>query len=131
MGNHKNHSKQKAELKKYFPNIIGFIDAFKKEFGYEQFSIALQQIEAVLFIDTILPAVQQKYSCLPKHDSIIVNKKDVPEVMEILKTIFDAINFKYQFKIDGEIRLNAEPQQELIKETIKHSTGKAAPVNRQ
>ncbi|MDQ2718221.1 MAG: hypothetical protein M3Z26_00465 [Bacteroidota bacterium] len=108
----KNHTKKKAELKTYFPNIIGFIDRFKKQNGYKNFSISLQQIESVLFIDTILPAVQKSFSCLPKHDSIIINQKDVNEVMAILKNIFEEINFKYQFKIDGQVALS-DPQAQI------------------
>lgn len=95
-----NRSANKNDLKESFQHIIGFIDTYKTMFGYQQFSIALQQVESVLFIDTILPIIHKEYSCLPKHDSIIVDTKDVKPIVATLKSVFDEIGFKYHFKID-------------------------------
>ncbi len=107
----KYHSTQKKELKKLFPWLIKFIDFFKKVNGDEYvkinpskksngcFPVALQQLEAAVFIDTLLPALRDHgLYALPKHDSLIVDAEKYDEAMEIITSILDGIGFRYHFK---------------------------------
>lgn len=136
-----NKSANKKDLKDNFPHIIGFIDTYKKMFDYEEFSVALQQVESVLFIDTILPVIQKEYSCLPKHDSLIVDTKNVEQIIATLKSVFDEIGFKYHFKIDDvdykryKTPTQSEPNNEIdMKEETSNEqlmTSQDVPMNLQ
>lgn len=66
------------------------------------FTVALQQMESALFIDTLFPALRNNgLFALPKHDSLIVDADKVGEARRIIEGILKAIGFQYHFKING------------------------------
>lgn len=144
----KNDSDEKEKLKNLFPNIVAFMDAFKALHGakyvlerrkmkgeekydkpYAVFPVSLQQIESILFIDTLYPAVSDAgFKCLPKHDSLIVDEDKKEEVLKIIQNIMNGISFKYHLKINGKNDKNADLQKKIVPESIQHSTAKISPV---
>src|SRR5690606_29763693 len=45
------NTERKERLKKLFPTVVNFVDTFKADNGYNNFSIMLQKIESDIFID--------------------------------------------------------------------------------
>lgn len=92
---YKNRSKKLALLKKVFPNVIEWINNYKKENGSEQFAIMLQKKESEIFIDHIWKELKrQKYFALTKHDCIICKKEDESAISEFIQMYFDSIGFE-------------------------------------
>lgn len=119
----KHYSEQRTKLKEVFPLFIQFIDYFKSanaadylesnpsKRGNGCFPVALQQLEAALFIDTLLPALRdQDLFALPKHDSLIVDADKHAAAMEIIQGILDGIGFKYHFKSTGETKQSIQSE---------------------
>ena len=95
----KNSTKTKKELKQHFPNIIKWIDDFKKNNGDKKFSVMLQKLESELMIDGVYMAIKSKgLFCLTKHDSVIVHKENYYEVMAIMKDEFNKRGFQCLLK---------------------------------
>jgi hypothetical protein len=85
----------KTKLKKLFPSVVEIVDNYKKENGYNTFSIMLQKRESEIFIDGLWKQIKsKKIFCTPKHDCLIVKEKDVSKVEEIIKNYFNKIKFK-------------------------------------
>ena len=85
----------KTKLKKLFPSVVEIVDNYKKENGYNTFSVMLQKRESEIFIDGLWKQIKsKKIFCTPKHDCLIVKEKDVSKVEEIIKNYFDKIKFK-------------------------------------
>ena len=92
---HKNHSQYVTEMRKLFPNVMRWVDDFKKQNGDNQFAIMLQKKEAEIFIDNLYPMIrEQDIFCLTKHDSLIVKAEDEYKVRNIIEEYFEEINFK-------------------------------------
>ena len=88
-------SNLKTKLKKLFPSVVEIVDQYKKENGYNKFSIMLQKRESEIFIDGLWKNIKsKKIFCTPKHDCLIVKEKDVDKVEEIIKNYFSKIKFK-------------------------------------
>lgn len=99
----------KSKLKEVFPNVVEWIDNYKKEHGDNQFSIMLQQIESDLFIDKILKRLKKlKYFCLTKHDSLIIRRSDYEAIISIVKEEFEKIGLEYTLKITNLFGVNEE-----------------------
>ena len=85
----------KAKLKTIFPSVVQTVDEYKKENGYNKFSIMLQQRESEIFIDGLWKELKKKKMfCTPKHDCLIVKEKDAERVEKIIKDYFTKIGFK-------------------------------------
>lgn len=91
---HRNKSKKLKLLKEFFPNLIDWINQYKKYNGNEQFAIMLQKEESTMFIDHIWTELKKKkLFALTKHDCIICKKEDEQEVTEFIQMYFDSIGF--------------------------------------
>lgn len=89
-----NNSPQKEELRKLFPSVVEKVDDYKKEHGYNKFSIMLQKREAEIFIDIIWNKIKQKnIFCITKHDCLVVREEDKNKVKKIIEECFKKINF--------------------------------------
>lgn len=88
-------SELKDKLKEIFPSVVDKVDEYKKLNGYNTFSIMLQKKESEIFIDGLWKELKKKkIFCTPKHDCLIVKKKDADRVEEIIKDYFKKIKFK-------------------------------------
>jgi len=78
-----------------FPNLMNWIDKYKKDNGYENFAIMLQKKESEIFIDGIYKnIIRSKVWSLTKHDSVICKSGDYDKVKQIMEDYFDKIKFK-------------------------------------
>ena len=85
----------KTKLKKLFPSVVEVVDKYKKDNGYNNFSIMLQKMESEIFIDGLWKQMKKKkIFCTPKHDCLIVKEKDADKVEKIIKQYFNKIRFK-------------------------------------
>lgn len=92
---YKNKSPLLNKLKEFFPNVIQWINDYKKENGSNQFAIMLQKKESEMFIDDIWKELKkQKFFALTKHDCIICKKEDEQPIREIIEIYFDYIGFE-------------------------------------
>jgi hypothetical protein len=88
-------SSLKTKLKEIFPSVVAIVDKYKKEHGYNNFSIMLQKKESEIFIDGIWKQLKKrKIFCTPKHDCLIVKEKDAEKVNDLIREHFEKINFK-------------------------------------
>jgi hypothetical protein len=88
-------SNLKSKLKQIFPSVVQTVDDYKKDNGYNNFSIMLQKRESEIFIDGLWKQIKnKKIFCTPKHDCLIVREKDADKVEEIIKKYFEKIKFK-------------------------------------
>lgn len=93
--NEEYNSELKTKLKSIFPSVVEFVDNYKRENGYKNFSIMLQKIESEIFIDGLWKTLKRKkIFCTPKHDCLIVREKDTEKVKDIIQEYFKKINFK-------------------------------------
>ena len=98
---HNNHTTAKAKLRELFPNLVGMIDAYKKQNGNNQFAITLQKEESRLFIDIILPKLYKAgYKVLSKHDSILCKESDKEAVERLMREELDEALGDYQLKAE-------------------------------
>ena len=85
----------KEDLRKVFPSVVEVVDNYKKENGYNNFSIMLQKKESEIFIDGLWESIKEKgFFCTPKHDSIIVKESAAQRVEDMILKYFKEINFK-------------------------------------
>lgn len=71
-----------------YPSIINIIKPFKKQMGYELFSVILQKIESIYFVKTILPICQ--YSNIPtlsKHDSLFTTERNFKKMESLFNEV--------------------------------------------
>lgn len=87
---------QKAQLKALFPSVVEKVDNYKREFGYNKFSIMLQRRESELFIDGLLLTIKKKLKifCLTKHDALIFRREDEEVAQQIITEYFASVGFK-------------------------------------
>lgn len=89
------------QFRQIYPTIISIINDFKDKFGYNQFAIGLQRVEAVLFIDHIWQKAKQSgINCFTRHDSLVfpINKKQ--EVDKIITDVFKSFDFIYRIEYE-------------------------------
>ncbi|PZF72607.1 hypothetical protein DN068_12130 [Taibaiella soli] len=100
----KNHTAAKKKFKERFPNVVAHIDGVKKEGESRDFSITLQKREAEIFVDNLYPSIKDAgLFCLTKHDSLIVKRTEVNQVLEIVREYFNYLEFECTLDVDGEI----------------------------
>jgi hypothetical protein len=86
----KNPSRAKKRVRELFPALVFVIDAFKRAYEDDAFSVFLQTEESRIFIDGILPKLQNAgYQILTKHDSILCKSSDVEGVEKIMREVLD------------------------------------------
>jgi hypothetical protein len=94
----------KDKLLKTFPNVITYIDNYKKCYGYKNFSIGLQKRESEIFIDEIyLKLKKANIVTITRHDSIIVSFEDEIKAYSIINKCFKSINFNCILEREGRI----------------------------
>jgi hypothetical protein len=95
------NSKGKKEFKSLFPEVHGWLHAYKKEHGYKNISITLQKMESKLFIDKIYVTLKKRgLFCLTKHDSLIIRHNDLGKIMRTLESVCKKSSFSGTFKIN-------------------------------
>ena len=88
-------SNLKTKLKTLFPSVVDIVDEYKRENGYATFSVMLQKRESEIFIDGLWKKIKSaKIFCTPKHDCLIVKRKDADKVEKIINEYFNKIKFK-------------------------------------
>lgn len=101
------NSKGKKEFKSLFPEVHGWLHAYKKEHGYKNISITLQKMESKLFIDKIYVTLKKRgVFCLTKHDSLIIRSRDANKVLQTLKTQFKSFGLKGKLKVTKPDEVN-------------------------
>nr|WP_315160605.1 hypothetical protein [uncultured Flavobacterium sp.] len=94
----------KDKLVEMFPNVIAYIDNYKKCYGYKNFSIGLQKRESEIFIDEIyLKLKKASIATITRHDSIIVSFEDEVKAYSIINKCFKSINFNCILEREGRI----------------------------
>lgn len=89
------------DFSELFPSVLKWINNYKSENGYKDFSVMLQKEEAKMFVDEIYREIKrEKLFCLTKHDSLIIRREDLEEVQEFVDEYFDSICF------EGTLRVN-------------------------
>lgn len=97
---HRNRSENIIKLRKLLPNVMEWIDGYKKKHGDNQFAILLQKEESKIFIDGLLPLIKQhNYLCFTKHDSIIYKEENHEHILQITQQFFNEIGFNCQVKV--------------------------------
>jgi hypothetical protein len=101
------NSKGKKEFKSLFPQVHMWINNFKRENGYKNFSVTLQKMEAELFIDQIYVSLKRRgIFCLTKHDSLIIGSKDLDRVLKTIITQFKSFGMKGKLKVTKPDEVN-------------------------
>lgn len=95
---HRNRSTRLKKFKELFPTVMAWINNYKEENGYEQFSISLQKKEAEIFIDNLYEIISKDYFAFTLHDSFIIKRADEEKVREIIKTYFNEIGFNVMLR---------------------------------
>lgn len=105
------------KLKEHYPTVMAIIETFKtksKESKPEEddtkpnddttnFSVFLQCVESEIFIDRILfPLRDLEVPCFTRHDSIVVGHEYANLVEDIIKSVFNEIGFKYNYKVEDK-----------------------------
>ncbi len=104
------------QFRQLYPTVISIINDFKNKYGYNQFAIGLQRIEAEIFIDNIWKKAKHAgINCFTRHDSLVfpINKRK--EVEQIITVVFKSFNFIYHVEYD-EFNTD-EIMQRLVNET--------------
>jgi len=105
----------KESCYRYMPNVLEFMDDYKKKNGYKNFSIELQKRESNIFIDNLLYNIKANgFFCITKHDSLIVRKSNLEEILKIISSYFHFIGFSCSVRVEKEIvRLDKCVSQEV------------------
>lgn len=94
----------KESYYRYMPNVIEFMDDYKKKHRYKNFSIELQRRESNIFIDNLLYNIKANgFFCITKHDSLIVRKSNLEEILQIISSYFHFIGFSCSVRVEKEI----------------------------
>jgi len=104
------------QFRHIYPTIISIINDFKNKYGYNQFAIGLQRIEAEIFIDNIWKqAKKSSINCFTRHDSLVfpINKRK--EVEQLISEVFKSYDFIY--RVEFEEFNTKEIMQRLVNET--------------
>jgi hypothetical protein len=89
------------QFRHIYPTVISIINDFKKKYGYSQFAIGLQRVEAVIFIDYIWKKAKHSgINCFTRHDSLVfpMNKKN--EVNQLITDVFKSFDFIYRMEFE-------------------------------
>jgi len=103
------NSKGKKEFKALFPEVHGWLHAYKKEHGYRSISVTLQKLESKLFIDKIYVTLKKRgVFCLTKHDSLIIRVGDLNEIIKTIESVCKKSSFSGTFKVNYPNKNEAE-----------------------
>ena len=104
-------------LKEYYPTVMSIIEGFKLKVMESKpeeddknlsddttnFSVFLQCVESEIFIDRILfPLRDMEVPCFTRHDSIVVAHDYANLVEDFIKSVFNEIGFKYNYKVEDK-----------------------------
>ena len=104
------------QFRQLYPTVISIINDYKEEYGYNQFAIGLQRVEAAIFIDQIWKKAKQAgINCFTRHDSLVFPITMRKEVEGIITAVFTSFDFIY--KVEFEEFNTEEIMQRLINET--------------
>lgn len=104
------------QFRELYPAVIGIINDYKNRYGYNQFAIGLQRIEAEIFIDNIWKQAKiAGINCFTRHDSLVFPINRQKEVEKIIADVFNSFNFIY--RVEYEQFNTDEIFQRLIDET--------------
>ena len=85
----------KSKLKELFPDVMNFIDEFKKENGDKSFPIELQRLESDIFIDHGLCSIKEVgFFCISRHDSLLVRESDAEAIYRGFCKIIHDVQFR-------------------------------------
>ena len=79
---------QKKQFAAVYPEVFGFCVDYKREHGYRQLSIRLQQMEAEVMEEVCLELHRRGIDVLTVFDSIIVKGEDAEEAREVFGNAF-------------------------------------------
>ena len=79
---------QKKQFAAVYPEVFGFCVDYKREHGYRQLSIRLQQMEAEVMEEVCLELHRRGIDVLTVFDSIIVKEEDAEEAREVFGNAF-------------------------------------------
>lgn len=83
-----------------FPEIDAVVNNYKEEYGYQKFSVMLQNMESDVFIDKILKSLQDiSIPAITKHDSIIVNESHCKIIESFANSILKENDVRGTLKI--------------------------------
>ncbi len=127
----KNPSKEKKDLKTEFPNVVAWIDNYKKEYGDKKFAIMLQQVESNMFIDKLYCILRDKIEfCLTKHDAFIVKREDYKVAANTMKEFFETIGMDCTLEVEGEDmkeKIKVRHSQDNMKEQKDEGSNLSSP----
>jgi hypothetical protein len=104
------------QLRSLYPSIVSIINDFKNKYGYNQFSIGLQRIEAEVFIDHIWKKVRESgINSFTRHDSIVFPISMKQKVQEIITGVF--ADFDFIYRIEYEVFNAEEIDSRLVDDT--------------
>jgi len=106
------------QFRHLYPTVISIINDFKGKYGYNQFAIGLQRVEAAIFIDHIWKNTKQAgINSFTRHDSLVfpINKRK--DVEQIITDVFKSFDFIYRDKVKYEEFNTEEIMQRLVHET--------------
>lgn len=104
------------QLRSLYPSVVSIINEFKEKYGYNQFSIGLQRIEAEVFIDHIWNKVKKSgINSFTRHDSIVFPISMKQKVQEIITGVF--ADFDFIYRIEYEVFNAEEIDLRLVHET--------------
>lgn len=104
-------------LKEHYPTVMTIIEGFKTKSMESKpeedvknpsddttnFSVFLQCVESEIFIDRILfPLRDMEVPCFTRHDSIVVAHDYANLVEDFIKSVFNEIGFKYNYKVEDK-----------------------------
>lgn len=77
-------TKPNKELRRLFPNVMKWVNSIKIKYGYKQMSFIGQNTEANIFVE-VYKELPSEIFALIIHDCILVTKKDIKIVKELLE----------------------------------------------
>lgn len=104
------------KMKEHYPTVMSIIEGFKLKEKEPQtnddktvnddssnFSVFLQCVESEIFIDKILFTLRDmEVPCFTRHDSIVVAHEYANKVEDFIKSTFNEIGFRYNYKVEDK-----------------------------
>ncbi|MGD0343252.1 MAG: hypothetical protein ABSA76_16250, partial [Bacteroidales bacterium] len=98
----KPENEQVRQLRSIYPTVINIINGFKEKYGYNQFAIGLQQVEAEIFIDHIWKKVLAlPINAFTRHDSIVFPIEKKQDVEKVITEVFADFDFIYRIEYES------------------------------
>jgi hypothetical protein len=111
---------RKAILRELFPSVLGFMDKYKRKYGYKDFPCELQRIESTLVVGVILPALwESRITAATKHDSFLINPVQKNKAEKIIREICDLFLGKNRYNLHSSTFATPMIEEEMIDEISK------------